>query len=133
MSYSRNHLGQNARVWSDLSKIFAAALPALEAQSFPADETPTTNTGTSVSSSTFMAMNHGTLLKDLERVDDLLLIGRNLLASTQEAQNIAAENRIDQVVLGLISLCIRVSARGYDGDAGGRYEAQWVKIVQCCQ
>lgn len=80
-----------------------------------------------------MALNHSTLMKDLERLNDLLLLGRNLLASHRKGQNLAAEHEVDQQVLRLIDVCVRVTARGYDGDTGGRSETQWANVVASCK
>lgn len=80
-----------------------------------------------------MALNHNTLMKDLERLNDLLMIARNMLATTKRAQNIAGDSQIDQQVLKLIDVCVRVTARGYDGDAGSRSETQWANVVGSCK
>ena len=80
-----------------------------------------------------MALNHLTLMKDLERLTDLLTIARNMLATTLLAQNLAAEASFDQQVLRLIDICVRVTARGYDGEAGGRAEAQCSNIIESCK
>ena len=80
-----------------------------------------------------MALNHVTLMKDLERLTDLLTIARNMLATTLLAQNLAAEASYDQQVLRLIDICVRVTARGHDGEAGGRAETQWANIIGSCR
>lgn len=85
------------------------------------------------SSSTLMALNHNTLMKDIERLNDLLMIGRNMLATTKRAQNLAGDSQIDQQVLKLIDVCVRVTARGYDGDAGSRSETQWANVIGSCK
>ena len=71
-------------------------------------------------------------MKDLERLNDLLTIARNMLATTVKAQNLAAQTRFDQTILKLIDICVRVTARGYDGDTGNRAETQWANIVGSC-
>lgn len=80
-----------------------------------------------------MASNHNTLMKDLERLNDLIMIARNMLATTKRAQNLAGDSQIDQQVLKLIDVCVRVTARGYDGDAGSRSETQWANVVGSCK
>ena len=80
-----------------------------------------------------MALNLTTLMKDLERLNDLLTIARNMLATTTKAQNLAAEAGFDQQILKFIDLCVRVTARGYDGDVGGRTETQWATVVGSCK
>ena len=107
------------------------AIPALEAQSFVTDDPAAANANGS--SATLMALNHSTLTKDLERLNDLLLIARNILATTTQAQNLAAENKVDGQILKLVELCVRVTARGYDGDAGSRTETQWANVIGSCK
>ncbi len=75
-----------------------------------------------------MALNHNTLMKDIERLNDLLMI-----ATTKRAQNLAGDSQIDQQVLKLIDVCVRVTARGYDGDAGSRSETQWANVIGSCK
>ena len=71
------------------------------------------------------------LIKDLDRMNDLLVIARNLLAGNTKAQNLAAEEGFDIQVLKYIDMCVRVNARGYDGD--NRVEAQWANVVSACK
>ena len=118
-------------MWADFTRCFAEALPALEQQSFATQGPP--NAECNGSSSALMAFNLTTLLRDLERLNDLLTIARNMLATTTKAQNLAAEAGFDQLILKFIDLCVRVTARGYDGDAGGRTETQWATVVGSCK
>ncbi|KAL6714464.1 hypothetical protein ACLMJK_007888 [Lecanora helva] len=122
----RNAIGSNPQMWKDMHDTFALATPVLEAQSLAAEDP---QAGAPVSSSALMAMNHDTLMKDLERVNDILLIARNVLATTNKIQNLAGESLLDQQILKLIDLCVRVTARGYDGDAGSRTELQWGDVI----
>lgn len=69
------------------------------------------------------------LIKDIERLNDLCTIARNLLATTKKAQNLAAERGFDQQILRLIDTCVRVTARGFDGEANPRNEERWQKVV----
>ena len=80
-----------------------------------------------------MALNHNTLMGDLERLDDFLTIARNMLATTKRAQNLAGDSQIDQQVVKLVEVCVKVTARGYDGDAGSRNETQWTNVVRLCK
>ncbi|MCJ1299701.1 copper transport protein [Hypocenomyce scalaris] len=123
----RQLLGHSSDVWVGLTGVFTIAVPALEVQSFASHEpiSPTHNG----SSSTLMAMNHTTLMQDLERLNDLLTIARNMLATTKRAQNLAADAGFDQQILKLVDVCVRVTARGYDGEAGTRSETQWAGVV----
>ena len=119
------------KIWKAFADTFNVAVPGLEAQSFVTDDPAVANPNGS--SSTVMALNHSTLIKDLERVDDLVIIGRNLLASVPKTQNLAGESGTDQHMLKLVDLCVRVTARGYDGEAGSRSETQWANVVALCK
>lgn len=78
-------------------------------------------------------MNYGTLLKDVDRVNDLTIISRNMLATRSEAQDLAAGIKFDQLILRLIDVCVRVTARGYDGEVGSRSEDKWSKVISACK
>lgn len=80
-----------------------------------------------------MTLNHNTLVKDLERLNDLVLIARNMLATTSQAQDLAGDSGLDQHILKLVDICVRVIARGFDGDPGSRSEAQWANVVSYCK
>ena len=123
-------LGTNPDNWKDINQVFMLAIPVLEAQSLaPVDP----QTGASGSFSALMASNHDTLMKDLERLNDILTVARNCLATVTKAQNLAGESLLDQQVQKLIDLCVRVTARGYDGDAGSRTEIQWGNVIGACK
>ena len=126
----RTLLGTYLNNWQDIHYVFVLAIPVLETQSLaPIDP----QTGTSGSFSALMASNHDTLMTDLDRLNDLLMIARNCLATVQKAQNLASESLLDQQVQRLIDLCVRVTARGYDGDAGSRTEIQWGNVIGACK
>lgn len=126
----RTLLGANLENWKEIHHVFTLAIPVLEAQSLaPIDS----QTGASGSFSTLMASNHDTLMKDLDRLNDILLVARNCLATVTKAQNLAGESLLDQQVQKLIDLCVRVTARGYDGDAGSRTEIQWGNVIGACE
>lgn len=61
-----------------------------------------------------MALRDTVLLKDLERLNDLLIIVRNALVHSEEVQNLCGEKAFDQHVMTLIDLCVRVTARQYE-------------------
>ena len=126
----RTLLGTNPDNWKDINDVFTLAIPVLEAQSLaPLDP----QTGISGSFSALMASNHDTLMKDLERLNDILTVARNCLATLAKAQNLAGDSLLDQQVQKLIDLCVRVTARGYDGDAGSRTEVQWGNVIGACK
>ncbi len=123
-------IGMNAQHWKDITETFALAIPVLEMQSLASDDP---QTGAPSSSSALMALNHDILMKDLERLNDILIVARNVLATTVKVQNLAGESLLDQQILKLIDLCVRVTARGYDGDAGSRTELQWGEVIGSCK
>ena len=129
----RNILGNKLDIWKEIADVFVRAIPVLEAQSFASGD-PANPNYCNGSSSTLMALNHATLMKDLERLNDILMIARNILATTKRAQDFAADAELDAMVLKLMDICVRVTARGYDGgEAGTRNEQQWANIVGLCE
>lgn len=129
----RNALGHSDQMWKDVNAVFAFAIPMLEVQSIAIDNPAT---GAAGCCSSLMVSHYDTLMNDLARLNDILLIGRNCLATTPKAQNLAGESLLDQQVLKLIDLCIRVTARGYDGEAGGtgmKTEKLWGAIIGLCK
>ncbi|KAI1991539.1 hypothetical protein LOZ54_002039 [Ophidiomyces ophidiicola] len=123
----RQNLGFSPAVWQGLTDVLIKAIPVLESQSF-AWKTPTT-ANYDGSSANLIAYNYLSLVKDIERLNDLCTIARNLLATTKRAQNLAAEKGFDQRILMLIDTCVRVTARGYDGESNQRNEERWQKVV----
>ncbi|EXJ93168.1 hypothetical protein A1O3_01725 [Capronia epimyces CBS 606.96] len=123
----RCYLGFNPRTWEGLTSVLAVAIPALEQQSFSWKNPPASSFNGS--SSDLIAAHYQSLVKDIERLNDLCTIARNLLATTKKAQNLAAQKGFDQQVLKLIDVCVRVTARGFDGEANPRNEEKWQKVV----
>lgn len=126
----RQAIGVNPQQWVDINQVFYLATPALEVQSIPSASNAACGATTS---SALMMLNYDTLMKDLERLNDILLIARNCLATTQRAQNLAGESLADQQVLKLIDLCVRVTARGYDGETPSRAEQPWANVIGLCK
>ncbi|KAI4156433.1 MAG: hypothetical protein L6R39_001104 [Caloplaca ligustica] len=115
-------LAENPKVWAGYVDWLSVALPSLESQSF-SPEDPN-------ASAAQVAASYAMLMKDLERVNDLLLIARNLLATTSRAQDLAGDSSFIQLVIKLIEVCVRVTAHGYDRDGDRRInEAQWRNII----
>jgi palmitoyltransferase len=123
----RQNLGFSPQVWKGLTDVLGKAIPVLEMQSFSwKNAQADSHHG---SSSDLIAANYLSLVKDIERLNDLCTIARNLLATTKKAQNLAAEHGFDQKILKLIEVCVRVTARGFDGEANQRNEERWQKVV----
>lgn len=92
-----------------------------------------TGTGHDHSNAALMVANQTCLMKDLDRLNDLMSITKSMLATLNIAQDKAAEAKCDQQVLRYIDLCVRVTSRCYDGDASPRVEAQWTSIITACE
>lgn len=127
--FRRQTLGLSSPIWQGLTDVFMRAIPVLEAQSF-SWKNPSTAGSYEQSSSNLIAFHYQTLVKDLERLNDLVIISRNLLATTKLVQDLAAEKGFDQQILALIDTCVKVTARGFDGDTNPRNEDRWQKVVQ---
>lgn len=118
-----------------MTELFEAAVPSLERRSFaPQDPAqPNYEPGYDGASGTLIAANSATLLADIERLNDLTLIARNVLSTGDVAQNLAAKALFDQAIFKLINVCVKVTARGFDGDAGTADEEKWQKVVNKCR
>ena len=124
----RLYLGTSADVWKDYVSCFIQAFPYLEQKSFTPEIARDDPTGTQTA---LMTLDYAGLIKDLDRMNELLIIARNLLATTAKAQNLAAEEGFDIQVLKYIDMCVRVNAGGYDGD--NRAAAPWANVVSACK
>ena len=121
-------MGLSSDIWQGFTDVLTKAIPVLELQSF-AWKTPAASNYDHQSSSNLIAYNYFSLVKDIERLNDLCTIARNLLATTKKAQNLAAEKGFDQRILALVDTCVRVTARGFDGETNARNEERWQKVV----
>ena len=122
----RVYLANSGDLWTILTDVFTIGTRVLRMQSFPDASTYDQH---HCSFSNFMASNHGVLIKDIERLNDLLSLSRNMLVSTRIAQEAAASAKFDQKVLEVIDACIRVTARGYDGEPANTTETKWATII----
>ncbi|MCJ1443272.1 MAG: copper transport protein [Stictis urceolatum] len=114
---TRRWLGGSLDVWWDYHTAFAMAVPSLKEQSFfPI------NSNEVASVTNFMCSNYATLIKDIERVTDLVRLARNMVMVSQQAQTYAAESGFEQKMLQLLEVCIRVCGRAADFDPTGQQE-----------
>ncbi|EER41430.1 essential cytoplasmic protein Ctr86 [Histoplasma capsulatum H143] len=97
----RQNLGFSPAIWQGLTDVLSKAIPVLETQSLAAPG------NCEESSSNLIAYNYFSLVKDIERLNDLCTIARNLLATTKKAQNLAAEKGFDQRICAMTT-CVRV-------------------------
>lgn len=118
--------GRDREIWRDLQKCFEVAVPSLERRSVPGPDPNQPEFDSP--SGPLIAQNYATLIRDIERINDLVCISKNVLASGDNAQDNAAKSRFDQAVFRIINVCVKVTARGYDGDAGVD-EEKWQTVV----
>ncbi|KAI9657835.1 MAG: copper transport protein [Alyxoria varia] len=123
----REAIGLNPSVWKDTVDVFRIAVQSLEQRSYgplppvsPMYDGPSSNT---------IVTNSQSLLKDLQRLDLLLQVCRNAVTAGEKAQNLAAQLGFDREVCGLINLCIKITARGYDGDGPRADEQKWQGVI----
>ncbi|KAL9071684.1 MAG: hypothetical protein Q9157_005381 [Trypethelium eluteriae] len=123
----RKTIGSNEQFWEDTHHLLQAANPSLEKRSF-ADPNPNA-LEYGAASGALIAVHAASLVKDLERLNDVTAIARNVLTIGEPAQHLTAAAHVQRQVFKLISTCIRVTARGYDGDAGTSDEEKWQMVV----
>lgn len=124
---ARDTFGTNNKIWADLVDLFRTASPSLEHRSYgPVEPTGTAFDGPN---SNVIVMNSITLLKDLQRLDNMLAFARNVLTAGEKVQNVAAQLGFDREICSLINLCIKITARGYDGDGPASDEDQWQRVI----
>ena len=128
----RRNIGLNPDLWNVFGQVFALAVPTIEQEFFnPQEVNPP---GNNAQPTTAMALKDTVLLKDLERLNDLLLIARNALSFSEAVQNLCGEKGFDQHVMTLIDLCVRVTARQYEGEEpGNRTESQLALLNASCE
>lgn len=123
----RDAIGTDPKYWADLVVLFKAAITSLERRSFSIWDP--TSVDYESTSGALIASHYPGLWKDLERLNDLVSISRNVLTVGDRAQDLAAEHNVEQEVFRLVNCAVRVTARGYDGDAGTGEEEKWQWIV----
>lgn len=123
----REAIGLDAKFWEDFCTLLKAAIPSLERRSFTIWDPSSVDYEST--SGALIASHHPGLWKDLERLNDLVSISRNVLTVGDLAQDLAASFSIDAEVFRLVNCCVRVTARGYDGDADTGDEEKWQWIV----
>ena len=123
----REAIGGDAQFWKELVALLRAAIPSLERRSFT--EWDPSSVDYESTTGAVIAGNYPGLWKDVERLNDVVSISRNLLTIGAQAQDLAAEQAVDTQVFRLINVCVRVTARGYDGQAGTGEEEKWQWVV----
>ncbi|KAF2728415.1 hypothetical protein EJ04DRAFT_569540 [Polyplosphaeria fusca] len=123
----REELGLARAFWDELAGVLKASVPSLERRCFAAPD-PATPEYEGLSGP-LIASFSTSLLKDLERLNQLVAIARNVLTFGEKAQNLAADRLFDKDIFTLINVSVRVTARGYDGEAGTPDEDKWQEVI----
>lgn len=127
----REELGLSWEFWDDLAAVLKAAIPSLEKRCF-AQPDPAAPEYEGLSGP-LIASYSPSLLRDLERLNQLVCIARNVLVHGERVQNLSAERMFDKDIFNLINVCVRVTARGYDGEAGTKDEDKWQGVINACK
>lgn len=123
----RAEIGLAWEFWDDLAGVLKAVIPSLERRCFAAPD-PSAPEYEGLSGP-LIASYSPSLLRDLERVNQLVCIARNVLVHGERVQNLSAERLFDKDIFALINVCVRVTARGYDGEAGTQDEDKWQGVI----
>lgn len=107
-------------IWIWLTRIFAAAIPNLTTRSVgPLASLNDPDKGVTPQESTALIIkNYQGLKDDLQILNKLMHIGRNLLVTSEPEvpQDLCAAVHFDQMVYQTIILCVNVTSKGYDGE-----------------
>ncbi|QIX01870.1 hypothetical protein AMS68_007387 [Peltaster fructicola] len=123
----REAIGSNPKYWSEIVTLLRAAVISLERRSFQIWDP--SGADYESTSGALIASNYPGLWKDLERLNNLVSISRNVLTAGVHVQDLAAEHAVELEIFKLINCAVRVTARGYDGEAGTGEEEKWQYIV----
>jgi hypothetical protein len=131
MNLCSEELGLSYQFWDDLASVVNASIPSLERRCYAAPD-PATPEYEGLSAR-LIAQYSTNLVKDLEKLNQLVAIARNVLTCGERAQNLAADRLFDKNVFTLITVCVRVTARGYDGETGTQDEGKWQDVINACK
>ena len=123
----REAIGTDPKFWAELFLLLRAAILSLERRSFSIWDPDSVDYEST--SGSLIAGHYPGLWRDVERINDLVSIARNVLTGGPRAQNLAAEHGVDGEIFKLINCCVRVTARGFDGNAGTNEEERWQGVV----
>ncbi|KAH8722927.1 hypothetical protein GQ44DRAFT_774454 [Phaeosphaeriaceae sp. PMI808] len=123
----REELGLSWEFWDSLAEVLKAAIPSLERRCFAAPD-PAAPEYEGLSGP-LIASYSPSLLRDLERLNQLVCIARNVQVHGEKVQNLSAERLFDKDIFALVNVCVRVTARGYDGEAGTQDEDKWQSVI----
>lgn len=127
----REELGLSWEFWDSLAEVVKVAIPSLERRCFAAPD-PAAPEYEGLSGP-LIASYSPSLLRDLERLNQIVSIARNVQVHGEKVQNLSAERLFDKDIFALINVCVRVTARGYDGEAGTQDEDKWQGVINACK
>jgi palmitoyltransferase len=120
-------MGTSPELWSDFSEFISEAVPSLEKRCFNPRTPEEDYDGLSGS---LIALHNDGLRKDLDDVHSVVLIARNILIIGEKAQTLCAENKVDKEMFKLVHVCVKVAARGYDGEPGHPDQKKFDQVVE---
>lgn len=125
----REQLAIDPNVWNDMHQTLEAAITCLTESCFnypkPAGQT-TEDSENALAA--LIVTNYASLVKDVGRVNSLLGIGRNILTIGNQAQKMAGKKHVDESVLKLVTICIKITLRG-GGVATTKEDDKKIQIV----
>jgi palmitoyltransferase len=127
----REELGLSWEFWDSLAELLKVAIPSLERRCFAAPD-PAAPEYEGLSGP-LIASYSPSLLRDLERLNQVVCIARNVEVHGERVQNLSAERLFDKDIFALVNVCVRVTARGYDGEAGTQDEDKWQGVINACK
>jgi palmitoyltransferase len=115
---SREILAKNVEIWLRLRRIFDRAIETLTKRSLRESEPENGDLAAldAPQSADLILKNYDTLVEDLHYLNNLLVISRNMLATKETAQEICTRVGFNKSVRELITLCVNVTSKGYDGE-----------------
>jgi palmitoyltransferase len=125
----RRQLGTDKATWGDLTEVLDVAVPSLSERCLVVKEVA----GAEEPDTALIVGHYGTLLKDIPRLNDLVAIGRNVLTVGEEVQHLAAKSQFDSALFRLVTVCVKVSGRGFEFQGGSKEdERKWQLVVNEC-
>ncbi|KAF2418261.1 hypothetical protein EJ08DRAFT_690710 [Tothia fuscella] len=119
-------VGTHKPSWEDLTSVLSVAVPSLSERCLTLkDDTVGAEADTQL-----IVQSWGTLVKDIPRLSEIVAIGRNVLTVGEEVQHLAAKEGFDKELCKLVTVCVKVSGRGFDIPGGSKDdERKWQHVV----
>ncbi|CAF9904722.1 MAG: hypothetical protein GOMPHAMPRED_002926 [Gomphillus americanus] len=122
---TRHWLGTSADLWGDYAACLEEAVVQIQdLYQLPRGTEPLEETFT-----TLVINNATRTLKDFQRINDLILVARNMLVDCPDAQRYAIETTCHHEVFNIIQICIEFNSEGFAGEAGSTHEQSFGRII----